>query len=117
MPNYVEETADLFEQLLQLERRGHGDTDAAMHRLSARHRLPKRLLWSLRYRTPKTLPWDFVEDLKAAYAATCRAQAERLLRQADKLGAAGGLNADRLGQVRALAARHQAQVQPSEPSQ
>ena len=91
-------------ELIRLESRGPGDTANAIARVARRARLSKSMLWSLRYRPPKSLPWDFVEAIKTAYAAACRAQAQHLLNQAEKIrGTTNDVDPTVLAQAEALA--------------
>lgn len=52
----VDRAATWADMLIGREHRGMGDTvDAARARAARKHKLPERLLWSLRYRRPKEI--------------------------------------------------------------
>lgn len=91
----VERAADWADLLVRREHRGPGDTtEAARLRAARKHRLPERLLWSLRYRRPKRIWADLYLLLEAAVAAEVRSQEARLaheltLTRALPLSAAG----------------------------
>lgn len=52
----VDRAASWADLLIGREHRGLGDTvDAARSRAARKHKLPERLLWSLRYRRPKEI--------------------------------------------------------------
>ena len=65
--------------LIRASHRGPGDTtDAAIHRAAVKHGLDPRVLWRLRYRTPKDLLASVYLKIKAAYEAECERQEARL---------------------------------------
>jgi hypothetical protein len=75
----VERAAGWADVLVRREHRGPGDTiDAARLRAARKHRLPERLLWSLRYRKPKRIWADLYLSLEAAVAAEVKSQEARL---------------------------------------
>lgn len=75
----VDRAASWADLLVRREHRGPGDTtEAARVRAARKHRLPERLLWSLRYRRPKRIWADLYLSLEAAVAAEVKAQEARL---------------------------------------
>lgn len=55
--------------LVRREARGPGDLENAMRRLSARHDIPWRTFWTLRYRPPGDILHGVFESIRAAYEA------------------------------------------------
>ena len=75
----VDRAADWADLLVRREHRGVGDTiDAARMRAARKHKLPERVLWSLRYRKPKQIWADIYLALQRAYEAECERQEVRL---------------------------------------
>jgi hypothetical protein len=65
--------------LIRASHRGPGDTtEAAIHRAAVKHGLDPKVLWRLRYRTPKDLLASVYLKIKAAYEAECERQEARL---------------------------------------
>lgn len=65
--------------LIRSAYRGPGDTvDAAMHRAAVKHGLDPKVLWRLRYRTPKDMLASVYLKIKAAYEVECERQEARL---------------------------------------
>lgn len=65
--------------LIRSNHRGPGDTvDAALHRAAVKHGLDPKILWRLRYRTPKDLLASVYLRIKSAYEAECERQEARL---------------------------------------
>lgn len=66
-------------RLISANHRGPGDTvDAAIHRASVKHGLDPKVLWRLRYRTPKDMLASVYLKIQAAYEAECERQEARL---------------------------------------
>lgn len=66
-------------KLIGAAHRGPGDTvEAAMHRAARKHGLDPKVLWRLRYRTPKDMLASVYVRIKAAYEAECERQEEKL---------------------------------------
>lgn len=75
----VDRAASWADLLVRREHRGPGDTtEAARVRAARKHRVPERLLWSLRYRRPKRIWADLYLSLEAAVAAEVKAQEAKL---------------------------------------
>lgn len=75
----VDRAASWADLLVRREHRGPGDTtEAARGRTARKHRVPERLLWSLRYRRPKRIWADLYLSLEAAVAAEVKAQEAKL---------------------------------------
>lgn len=65
--------------LIRASHRGPGDTvDAAMHRAARKHGIDPKVLWRLRYRTPKDMLATVYLKVRAAYEAECERQEARL---------------------------------------
>lgn len=65
--------------LIRAAHRGPGDTtDAAIHRAANKHGLDPKMLWRLRYRTPKDMLASLYLKIKAAHEAECERQEARL---------------------------------------
>lgn len=65
--------------LIRAAHRGPGDTtDAAIHRAATKHGLDPKVLWRLRYRTPKDMLVSVYLKIKAAHDAECNRQEARL---------------------------------------
>lgn len=65
--------------LIRSAHRGPGDTtDAAIHRAAVKHGLDPKVLWRLRYRTPKDMLASVYLKIKTAYEAECERQEARL---------------------------------------
>lgn len=66
-------------RIIAAHHRGPGDTtDAAIHRAAMKHGLDPKMLWRLRYRTPKSMLIGAWKRIKAAYDAECERQEARL---------------------------------------
>lgn len=66
-------------RIIAANHRGPGDTvDAAMHRAAVKHGLDPKLLWRLRYRTPKDMLVSSWKRIQAAYDAECERQEAKL---------------------------------------
>lgn len=75
----VNEAKGWANHLIAAHHRGPGDTtDAAIHRAAVKHGLDPKLLWRLRYRTPKSMLIGAWKRVKAAYEAECERQEARL---------------------------------------
>ncbi len=75
----VNEAKGWANHLIAAHHRGPGDTtDAAIHRAAVKHGLDPKLLWRLRYRTPKSMLIGAWKRIKAAYDAECERQEARL---------------------------------------
>jgi hypothetical protein len=75
----VSEAKGWANQLIAANHRGPGDTtDAAIHRAAVKHGLDPKLLWRLRYRTPKSMLIGAWTRIKSAYDAECGRQEARL---------------------------------------
>jgi hypothetical protein len=75
----VDEAAQWADWLVRREHRGPGDTvEAARHRAARKHRVPERLLWTLRYRKPKRIWADLYKKLEQAVAAEIHSQEARI---------------------------------------
>jgi hypothetical protein len=75
----VSEAKGWANQLIAANHRGPGDTtDAAIHRAAVKHGLDPKLLWRLRYRTPKSMLIGAWKRIKSAYDAECGRQEARL---------------------------------------
>lgn len=76
-PGY--EAAEWADKLIKKAHRGPGDTvDAAMHRVSTKHRIDHGTLWRLRYRKPEDVMASVWKQLKAAYEAEIGRQEAKL---------------------------------------
>lgn len=64
--------------LVRREARGPGDLENAMRRLGARHGIPWRTFWTLRYRPPRDILWGLAARLHAAHEAEINRQIELL---------------------------------------
>lgn len=66
----VDEAVTWADWLVRREHRGPGDTvEAARLRTAQKHKVPERLLWTLRYRKPKRIWADLHRKLELAVAA------------------------------------------------
>ncbi len=75
----VSEAKGWANQLIAANHRGPGDTtDAAIHRAAVKHGLDPKLLWRLRYRTPKSMLIGAWKRIKAAYDTECGRQEAKL---------------------------------------
>ena len=75
----VTEAKEWANKLIAANHRGPGDTtDAAIHRAAIKHGLDPKLLWRLRYRTPKSMLIGAWKRVKAAYEAECERQEAKL---------------------------------------
>lgn len=75
----VVQAKDWANNLIRSAHRGPGDTtDAAIHRAAIKHGLDPKVLWRLRYRTPKDMLASLYLKLKAAHEAECDRQEARL---------------------------------------
>jgi hypothetical protein len=75
----VTEAKEWANKLIAASHRGPGDTtDAAIHRAAIKHGLDPKLLWRLRYRTPKSMLIGAWKRVKAAYEAECERQEAKL---------------------------------------
>lgn len=74
----VDEAKRLAAELLKLETRGTGDTEAAMRRLAHRYGLDWHVFWRLRYRTPKDVFVGVLRALREAHHNECRRQLGKL---------------------------------------
>lgn len=75
----VNEARDWANRLIAANHRGPGDTvEAAMHRAAVKHGLDPKMLWRLRYRTPKDMLVSSWKRIRAAYEAECERQEARL---------------------------------------
>jgi len=75
----VGEARDWANHLIATHHRGPGDTvDAAMHRAARKHGLDPKMLWRLRYRSPKDMLVSTWKSIKAAYDAECERQEAKL---------------------------------------
>lgn len=91
----VDEAAGWADWLVRREHQGPGDTvEAARLRAARKHKLPERLLWSLRYRKPKRIWADLYVKLQEAVAAEIQRQEDALeheieITRARRLSASG----------------------------
>lgn len=76
--DFVDEARQLARKMVQRECRGPGDMIPAMQRIETTYGVPYGVLWSLRYRPPKTVASDLTERLRAVYATMCERQAAAL---------------------------------------
>ncbi len=75
----VTEAKGWANRIIAAHHRGPGDTtDAAIHRAAVKHGLDPKLLWRLRYRTPKSMLIGAWKRVKAAYELECGRQEARL---------------------------------------
>lgn len=75
----VEQAKGWTNGLIRASHRGPGDTvDAALHRAAVKHSLDPKVLWRLRYRTPKDMLASVYVKIKAAYEVECERQEARL---------------------------------------
>ena len=75
----VEQAKGWANGLIRAQHRGPGDTtDAAIHRAAIKHGIDPKVLWRLRYRTPKDMLASVYLKIKAAYEAECERQEARL---------------------------------------
>jgi hypothetical protein len=75
----VDEAKEWANRIVAANHRGPGDTvDAAMHRAAVKHGLDPKLLWRLRYRTPKDMLVSTWKRIRAAYDAECARQEAKL---------------------------------------
>lgn len=81
---FVDEARDMARALIAREYQGHGDTDPAMRRLEARYGLDYQLLWSLKYRLPKTIAVGAYMRLRSTYERVCERQAAALAAELKK---------------------------------
>lgn len=75
----VAEARSWASELVRRESKGPGDMENAMHRLEAKHGIPWRVFWALRYRPPTDLFVRVYLQIQSAYVSECERQ-ERLLR-------------------------------------
>jgi len=91
----VDVAAGWADWLVRREHQGPGDTvEAARLRAARKHKLPERLLWSLRYRKPKRIWADLYVKLQEAVAAEIQRQEDALeheieITRARRLSASG----------------------------
>jgi hypothetical protein len=98
---YIDKAAETSRALTWMKCRGTGDVEAAMHRIEQEYGIPYSTTWQLRYRKwrVKSLAWDVVERIKAAYAAERAKQARKLAHEsyvAARLGVDLGPEAESL---------------------
>jgi hypothetical protein len=75
----VEQAKGWANGLIRSNHRGPGDTtEAAIHRAAIKHGIDPKVLWRLRYRTPKDMLASVYLKIKAAYEAECERQEARL---------------------------------------
>jgi hypothetical protein len=75
----VTEAKEWANKLIAANHRGPGDTtDAAIHRAAIKHGIDPKLLWRLRYRTPKSMLIGAWKRVKAAYEVECERQEAKL---------------------------------------
>jgi hypothetical protein len=75
----VEQAKGWVNNLIRAQHRGPGDTtDAAIHRAATKHGIDPKVLWRLRYRTPKDMLVSVYLKIKAAHEAECERQEARL---------------------------------------
>lgn len=74
----VNQAAQWASELTHHEARGPGDIENAWQRLEYKYGIPTSLLWSLRYRKPKTMSALGLARLHAAYRAECERQMRKL---------------------------------------
>lgn len=75
----VSEAKEWENHLIAKHHRGPGDTtDAAIHRAAVKHGLDPKLLWRLRYRTPKSMLIGAWKRVKSAYETECDRQEAKL---------------------------------------
>lgn len=75
----VDMAASWADLLIGREHRGLGDTvDAARARAARKHKLPERLLWSLRYRRPKEIGATLYLKIKEAVEAETQTMEARI---------------------------------------
>jgi hypothetical protein len=75
----VERAKGWANSLIRSQHRGPGDTtDAAIHRAAVKYGLEPKVLWRLRYRTPKDMLVSVYLKIEAAYQAECERQEARL---------------------------------------
>src|SRR5690606_38148435 len=66
-------------RIIAANHRGPGDTvDAALHRAAVKHGLDPKLLWRLRYRTPKHMLVSSWKRIQQAYESECDRQKAKL---------------------------------------
>jgi hypothetical protein len=71
-----EQAWDIGRRLIELESRGHGDVEAAFHRLQAKTGIDYWQWWAFRYRTaPKHVLTDTWLRLVSAYRIECERKA------------------------------------------
>jgi hypothetical protein len=92
-------------ELVDMERRGTGDTDGALFRIEQRYGLGPNQVMHLASRRAKTCEVGLFARLRAAYLDLCERHARSLLRKIEIEEAAGDdTNSDLAERVRALAA-------------
>ena len=75
----VEQAKGWANGLITSNHRGPGDTtEAAIHRAAIKHGIDPKVLWRLRYRTPKDMLASVYLKIKAAYEVECERQEARL---------------------------------------
>lgn len=70
--------SDYARRLVERESKGHGDVDAAMHRLEQRYGIGRWTLAHLRGGRAKTCDYTLFQRLRAAYLDLCESQVRRL---------------------------------------
>lgn len=75
----VSEAKGWANHLIAKHHRGPGDTtEAAIHRAAVKHGIDPKLLWRLRYRTPKSMLIGAWKRIKVAYETECERQEAKL---------------------------------------
>ena len=77
---YIDECVGLSRELTRMKARGPGDLENAMRAIERDYGIDYWTTWQLRYRRSRirSLAWDVVERIKAAYAAECERQHRKL---------------------------------------
>lgn len=90
--------------LIRASHRGPGDTvEAALHRAARKHGLDPKVLWRLRYRTPRDMLASVYLKVRDAYEAECERQ-EAKLRHELEITKTLPITADRVRLIREVEA-------------
>lgn len=89
---YIDECVGLSRELTRMKSRGTGDTDNAMRAIERQYGIEYWTIWQLRYRRSRirSLAWDVVERIKAAYEAERQSQINKLRSQNERTKLARG---------------------------
>lgn len=107
---YIDEAAFRCRELTRMKSRGPGDTENAMRQIESDYGIGFYVTWQLRYRRSRirSLAWDVVERIKAAHAAECQRQLNKLKQQAERTKAARGADHPLVVATEALVRREEA---------